>query len=175
MSLRQACVFCNSLALIRILNNLRISKTYHQFRQLSKRFRDAADLATAGIESSKDLSKSASYVVRFADAFTKLIDSEPVEYVAKVSLRYVKKLAKERSARLDGALEMIIQNFPPDEFRDGKGVSQLIRDIETFFWSDHVVEEGKKFLTTSRVKVNLIILCQRHPREKTASHRLPHH
>ena len=122
----------------------RISKNYHLFRQLSKRLRDAADLATAGIVSSRDLSKSATYVVRLADAFSKLIDSEPVEYVAKVSFRYVKRLAKERSGRLDDALETIIQNFPPSEFRNEKGVSQLVREVEVFFLSDHVVEEGKE-------------------------------
>mmetsp|Transcript_17342 Transcript_17342/g.24702 ORF Transcript_17342/g.24702 Transcript_17342/m.24702 type:complete len:666 (+) Transcript_17342:91-2088(+) len=120
-----------------------ISKTYRQFRDLSKCFRDASEVATAGAKSAKDLNKAAVFLVRLADDFSKLIDSEPVEYFAKVSLQHVKKLSKERSRRIDEALLLITQTSnPPEDLHDNKGVSQLLRDVEQFFWSDHVVEEG---------------------------------
>lgn len=110
---------------------------------LSKRFREASEVATAGVRSPKDLSNAAIYLIRLVDDFAKLIDSERVEYLAKVSLKHVKQLSIERSRRIDDALQLITQtSTPPEEYRNDKGVSQLIQEIEDFFWSDHVVEEG---------------------------------
>ena len=140
---------CNGSHLFDLTNNPfqfiwhRISKTYRQFRDLSKCFRDASEVATAGAKSAKDLNKAAVFLVRLADDFSKLIDSEPVEYFAKVSLQHVKKLSKERSRRIDEALLLVTQTSnPPADLHDNKGVSQLLRDVEQFLWSDHVVEEG---------------------------------
>jgi hypothetical protein len=100
-------------------------------------------VATAGVKATKDLSNAAIYLIRLVDDFAKLIDSERVEYLAKVSLKHVKQLSVERSRRIDDALRLITQSAPPpEEFRNDKGISQLIEEIENFFWSDHVIEEG---------------------------------
>jgi hypothetical protein len=118
---------------------------------LCGKFKDASEIATAGVNTARDFSKPAKFVVKYVDAVCKVIESEPVEYFAKVSYSYVKKLSLERSRRLSDALEMMLVNFPSavdatctSDLMAEPGVRHLIKSIETFFLSDHVVEEGKE-------------------------------
>lgn len=100
-------------------------------------------MATAGLKVAKDLTNAAIYLIRLADDFSKLIDTERVEYFAKVSLKHVKQLSVERSRRIDDALRLITQSSPPpEELGSDLGIPQLMQEIKDFFWSDHVVEEG---------------------------------
>lgn len=141
-----------------------ISKTYHHFRSLCNKLKDASELATAGIKEPRDLTKSAKFVVKYVDAVCNIIESEPVEYFAKVNYSYVKKLSAERSRRLNDALSVILNNFP-DGANEGElvselGIKQLVREVERFFLTDHVIEEGQdvpEYLTLHEAQVKPII------------------
>jgi len=143
-------------------NTFMISKTYHQFRSLCNKLKEASELATAGIKEPRDFTKSAKFVVKFVDAFCQIVESEPKERLAKVSYTYVKKLSAERSRRLNDALKVLLENFP-DGNQDGQmitvpGIAQLVKQIEKFLLTDHVVEEGKdstaKSKSTDTDKIN---------------------
>jgi hypothetical protein len=99
--------------------------------------------------SKQELSASAKFVVKYTDELRHIIENEPVERFAKVSMKYVKKLSVERTKRLDEALKVMLGSIPsydemPEISVSDPGVRHLKYNVESFFLTDHVVEEGKE-------------------------------
>lgn len=125
-----------------------VSKTYHSFRKLAESLKSVAAAAHKKCWSStsssggkrKSWSISSVNLAQYCEFLEELIESQPTQYLAKVSYGQVRKLAKERSEIINQVLQATCQNFPDlsstQTEDDAFFVSKVASIVETFFLTD---------------------------------------
>lgn len=109
-----------------------ISKTYAQFRTLAN---DLGEIVEPFLASSQPLPDHVKRLVQACQLCCHLTESQPTEYLGKVSYKYVKGLAKQRQSIVDEVLQILLERFPSNV--DHELSKQVAICIEVFFLTDH--------------------------------------
>ncbi|GKY90299.1 hypothetical protein MPSEU_000003900 [Mayamaea pseudoterrestris] len=127
-----------------------ISKTYSQFRALVNELKEIAD-AFASLNRREQ--QDSSSLAKTCNLSWHLIESQPTEYLGKVSYSYVKNLAKQRKTVVDDVLSQLLEQFPSSI--DNSEFFQAVGNcIEVFFLTDHCEPDQrmkKKVLTADTI------------------------
>ncbi|CAJ1951866.1 unnamed protein product [Cylindrotheca closterium] len=113
-----------------------LSKTYSAFRSFGHQLKSAA----AFVANKENLSTSDCRLVQYCETVIHLVETQRVTYLGKVNYGYVRGLAKKRSLLIDQVLAATLNFFPEnlnDEFH-----AEIANTIQTFFLSDHCMEES---------------------------------
>lgn len=122
-----------------------IEKSFHSFRNLVNEFKAASSISETDIHSRKKgwsgVPESTQNLIAFSDAFSQVIESEPISsYIGKMTFDSVKALALRRRKILDHALRVLTENYPETDSKD-QAALKFKRIVSEFFLTD-VVDEG---------------------------------
>ena len=135
-----------------LFESFELSKKYSAFRTLSRQLNKATEdhgfvqsaYEDTAVQREGDIPAECIRVAELCQFIRNLINSQSTRYLGKVTLTYVKVIAKQRTRILNDVLHAMMKSFPTAAcMQQHTYCQEVAKIIHSFFLTDHCVEDDE--------------------------------